>query len=42
LGWRARDQLVDADIELLLGVVRMGADRAIDVGKRSAMASTSA
>jgi hypothetical protein len=30
---RACDQLVDADIELLLRVVRMGADRAIDVGK---------
>ena len=30
---RARDQLVDRDVELLVGVVRMGADRAIDVGK---------
>ena len=30
---RAADQLVDADIELLLGVVRMGADRAVHVGE---------
>ncbi len=30
---RARDQLVDRDVELLVGVVRVGADRAIDLGK---------
>ena len=28
---RARDQLVGADVELLVGMVRMGADRAVDL-----------
>src|SRR5215470_13228986 len=30
---RARNEIVDADIELLVGVVRMSADRAVDVRK---------
>ncbi len=29
----ARDQLVGGDVELLVGMVRMGADRAVDLGK---------
>ena len=30
---RAADQLVDGDVELLMGIVRMGANGAIDLGK---------
>src|SRR5262249_26264719 len=30
---RARDQLVDGDVELLVRVMRMGADRAVVIGK---------
>jgi hypothetical protein len=31
--WRARDQLLDRDVELLMGVMGMGPDRAIDLRK---------
>jgi len=39
---RARDQIVGGYVELLIGVMRMGADRAEDVWNFSAIASTCA
>ena len=30
---RAPDELIDADVQLLVRVMRMGADRAVDIGK---------